>query len=240
MTYRYLAAGLLLLGLGACRKDPTETPAPENPDWYVLKAPEAREIVAVAGDIDKVLIITTRYNIYRTIDRGKTWQQCTYPSNIGLYGFATHRGDTLLALEASLGMTPDSGAIYATGMSHYSADKGLTWLRYPYTSSTVSLFDTRVPLNRVRTPTGNEYRVSTAYYPTAPNAKSFYVHTTGVEGAGGPLPKLPYEHQIYSLHLDQQARLYVAASAPLTGQGKDFGYVGEKNGILYVSKQPLK
>lgn len=234
-----LAAGLLLLGLGACHYS-AETPEPDNPDWYMLKAPEAQEIVAVTGDIDKTLIITTRYKIFRTTNRGQTWQQCTYPSNIGLFGFAKHRGDTLLALESGLGMMPDSGVVYASNVSRYSADDGRTWLNYPYTQSTVALFSTRVPLNRVRTPAGHVYRVSTAYYPTAPNAHSYYVHTTGVEGDNGPLPKLPYEHQINSLYLDQQARLYIAATAPLTGQGKDFAYAGEKNGVLYVSKQPLK
>jgi hypothetical protein len=235
MAYRYLA-GLLLLGaLGACRKQADEQPTPEYADWYTIKAPEARSIEAVTGDIDGTLIITTRHKIYRTTDRGKTWQT-SEPSNLGIVGFLTHR-DTLFTLTAGLGSLVDSTTVYASHPTHYSADQGRTWQRYQFKQSTVPFFDVRVPVNRVRTPSGVDYRISIETEPIS--ASSAYVYTRGIQGPVGPATKLPQEHQLNSIYLDSKARLYVAASAPLCGRGKNFAFCGEQNGVLYVSKKPL-
>lgn len=234
---RYLLVVGLLLSLGACHQDSADQPAPDYADWYAIKAPEARDIAAVTGNIDGTLIITTRYNIYRTTDQGKTWQT-SHPSNLGIFGFVNHC-DTLFTLTGGLGSLVDSTTVYAANPTHYSADQGLTWQRYHFTYSTAAFADIRVPLNRVRTPSGATYRIKVDQIPTTPGATSAYIFSRGIEGPTGPLLPLPQEHQIRSLYLDKQARLYVAASAPKCGQGKDYGFCGEQNGVLYISKKPL-
>lgn len=235
MAYRYAVALLLLSTLGACRKQPAEQPAPEYTDWYALKAPEARAIEAVAGDIDGTLIITTRYNIYRTTDRGKTWA-VSQPSDLGIFGFVTHR-DTLFTLTGGIGSLVDSTTAYAGNPTHYSADQGRTWQLYHFKQSTVAFAHTRVPINRVRTPAGADYRIAIEKEPIS--SSSAYIYTTGIQGPAGLPIKLPQEHQLNSIYLDSKARLYVAASAPLCGRGKNFAFCGEQNGVLYVSEKPL-
>lgn len=241
MTYRYLA-GLLLLGaLGACRKQPEAQPMSttltETADWYILRAPEAREIVAVTGDLDGTLLLTTAFNVYRTTDRGATWTT-TRPSNLGIFGFLTRR-DTVFTLTTGRGALADTTTIYAQHPTDYTTDQGRTWQRYQYTSSSASFFEAKVPLNRVRTPSGTTYYVATEREPTAPNSSSFYVLNKGIDGPSGRVLNLPQTHQVRSLYLDKQARLYVAASAPMCGQGKNFTFCGEQNGLLYISKKPL-
>lgn len=230
-------ASLLLLSLGACHQKAADQPAPDYADWYTIKAPEARAIEAVTGDIDSTLIITTRYNIYRTTDRGKTWQT-SQPSNLGIVGFITHR-DTLFTLTAGLGSLVDSTVAYATHPTHYSADQGLTWQRYQFTQHTVDFFEARVPRNQVRTPSGAAYGIAIEQEPLSPGSSSAYIYTRGIQGPAGSLISLPQEHQINSIYLDSKARLYVAASAPLCGRGNNFAFCGEQNGVLYVSKKAL-
>ncbi|NML66975.1 hypothetical protein HHL22_17350 [Hymenobacter sp. RP-2-7] len=237
MTYRYAAALLLLGTLGACRKQPDEQPAPEYADWYTINAPEARAIEAVTGDIDGTLIITTRYDIYRTTDRGKTWA-VNHPSNLGIFGFVTHN-DTLFTLTGGRGSVVDSTTAYSVNPTHYSADQGRTWQRYHFKQSTIAFADVRVPRNRVRTPSGTNYRIATESVPFSPGSSTAYLYFTGIQPDRGPLLPLPQEHQLNSIYLDSKARLYVAASAPLCGRGKDFAFCGEQNGVLYVSKKPL-
>jgi hypothetical protein len=235
MAYRYAAALLLLGTLGACRNQPDEQPAPEYADWYAIKAPEARAIEAVTGDIDGTLIITTRFNIYRTTDRGKTWAM-SHPSNLGIFGFITH-SDTLFTLTGGRGSVVDSTTAYSVNPTHYSADQGRTWQLYHFKQSTAAFADVRVPINRVRTPTGADYRIAIERDPIS--ASSAYIYTTGIQGPAGSPITLPQEHQLNSIYLDSKARLYVAASAPLCGRGKNFAFCGEQNGVLYVSKKPL-
>lgn len=237
MTYRY-AAGLLLLGtLGACRNQLDEQPAPEYADWYALKSPEARAIEAVTGDIDGTLIITTRYNIYRTTDRGKTWA-VSHPSNLGIFGFVTHN-DTLFTLTGGRGSVVDSTTAYSVNPTHYSADQGRTWQLYYFKQSTASFADVRVPRNRVRTSSGIDYRIATETVPFSPGSTTAYLYEIGIQPNRGPLLPLPQEHQIKSIYLDSKGRLYVAASAPLCGQRPDRTFCGEQNGLLYISKKPL-
>lgn len=236
MTYRYVA-GLLLLGtLGACHKKPDEQPTPEYADWYTLKAPEARAIEAVTGDIDGTLILTTRYNIYRTTDRGKTWE-VSHPSNLGIFGFVTRR-DTVFTLNGKVRHGGDT-TTYAVNPTYYSADQGRTWQPYHFKQSTAAFADIQLPINRMRTPSGATYRIATESVPLSPGSTTAYLYDIGIQPERGALLTLPQEHQLNSIYLDSKARLYVAASAPLCGQRPDRTFCGEQNGVLYVSKKPL-
>jgi hypothetical protein len=232
--------GLLLLTLGACRKD-ANTTAPDYPDWYALRAPDDRAIEAVAGDIDETLVITTRYKIYQTTDRGKTWQTGDYKGNIGIFGFLA-RADTLLALTAGTSASSallDSATYttYAVSPSVFSLDKGLTWK--PYRNWERENFKPRVALNRLMANSGTEYSIAYRNTPTAPGSSSYYSETVGIKNSAGQRMALPQSHQINSLYFDAKSRLYVAASAARCGTIPNTTFCGEQNGVLYVSKKPL-
>ncbi|WP_223653236.1 hypothetical protein [Hymenobacter psoromatis] len=231
---RFLLAALPLLLLVACHHGADEPVAPDYPDWYALRAPDDRAIQAAIGDIDGTLIITTGANIYRTTDRGKTWQPGSYKDNLGIVGFA-QGGDSLLALTAGLNNTGDSTAIaFATNGSSVSFDRGATW----QPNHNHLAFDILVPLNRLKNPAGTEYSITVRQTPVSPGSSTAYLETTGIKDQTGRRLTLPHDHQIKSLYFDKQSRLYVSASAALCGTRENFAFCGEHNGVLYVSKKP--
>lgn len=238
---KILLAGVLLLTLGACRKDSEDVVAPDYADWYALRAPDDRAIEAVAGDIDETLVITTRFKVYQTTNRGKTWQTGDYQQNLGIFGFLT-RADTLLALTAGVNFSSallDSAnyITYATNPSVFSLDKGLTWK--PYRSWERENFKPRVALNRLPAGSGSEYSIAYRHKLTAPGSSSYYSETVGIKNPAGQRILLPKRHQIESLYFDAKSRLYVAASAERCGAIPNTTFCGEQNGVLYVSKKPL-
>lgn len=231
---RFRLAALPLLLLAACHQDADKLVAPDYPDWYALRAPDNRAIQAVTGDLDGTLIITTTYHIYRTTDRGQTWQPSDYKGNSGLFGFA-QRGDSVLALLAGRSSGVDSTSTeYASNGELFSLDQGATW----QPDRNLTHFAILAPLNRVKNPAGTEYSITLRLTPTSPGGGSSYVEITGIKSQTGRRLTLPHDHQIKSLYFDKQSRLYVAASAPLCGRRENFAFCGEQNGILYVSKQP--
>ncbi|UOR05261.1 hypothetical protein MUN82_20300 [Hymenobacter aerilatus] len=235
---RVLLYGALLASLSACQKDNDATPelAPtETADWYVLRAPDDRAIEAVAGDIDGTLVITTRYQIYYTQDRGKTWQQSKYSSNIGLFGFSQQQ-DTLLTLNGGANSATNTQIQFAFGAAHYSVDQGITW--QVYRNWRREYTEPRVPLNKVASPSGTLYSIEYLLTPTSPNSSSSYIESIGITSAAGQKLVLPQDHQINSISFDTKSRLYVTASAPLCGQRENFKYCEKSNGTLYVSKKP--
>ncbi|RPD47879.1 hypothetical protein DNI29_10605 [Hymenobacter sediminis] len=230
-------SALLLLSLGACQKEKDVQPTPafqtEYAEWYALRAPDDRAIEAVSGNLDGTLVISTAFHIYQTKDRGKTWKQGNYPSSIGVMGFAQIQ-DTLLALTGQVNTAPNTS--YATHPSVFSLDEGLTWQRYRNWRR--EHFDPRVARAVVTTPSGTEYSLAYKLTPTSPNSTSSYVETVGVNSSAGQQLTLPQEHQLKTLYLDKQSRLYVAGSAALCGRREKFAFCGEQNGVLYVSKKP--
>lgn len=235
---RLFLCSLLLASLSACQKDndaePELTPT-ETADWYVLRAPDDRAIEAVAGDIDGTLVITTRFQIYYTQDRGKSWQTSNYKSNQGLFGFAQQQ-DTLFALNTGLGSPSNEQIGYAGGTSHYSLDQGATWL--PYRNWRRADFEPRVPINKVTAASGTVYSIEYLLTPLSPNSSSSRVDYVGIQTSTGQHLTLPQDHQITSIAFDAKSRLYVTASAPLCGGREKFAYCNKSNGTLYVSKKP--
>jgi hypothetical protein len=231
---------LLLLGLGAlalnaCRKDQPEPSQPEYADWYALRAPEGRAIQAVAGNIDSTLVISVRFAIYQTKDRGKTWLKSNYTDRFGVEGFA-QLGDTLLALTTSAGAATPTSIAYAISPTWYSLDTGATWQKYRWRWQ--SNLDPKTALNRVTSPAGVAYETEFRLTPTQPGSTTSYVETIGIKNALGTHLTLPHDHTITSIAFDRKSRLYVTASAALCGQRENFGFCGEENGVLYVSKKP--
>ena len=229
-----LLAVLLAFSLVACQKDKDALPQPDSADWYVLRAPDDRAIEAVTGDIDGTLVITTRFEIYQTKDRGKTWKTGKYASNSGIFAFSQQQ-DTLLLLTTgwTSGLHPDTE--YATGPSSFSLDDGLTWHYYRDWRPEREL---RVPRNHVTTTAGTEYSIDYLLTPVSPTSASSYIEYVGIKTSTGQQLTLPQDHQISSLYFDAKSRLYVTASAPLCGGKQEFKYCGTSNGTLYVSKKP--
>ncbi|HET9505840.1 MAG TPA: hypothetical protein VFO93_20000 [Hymenobacter sp.] len=234
-TPKVLLLGLGVLALNACRKDQPEPGPPEYADWYALRAPEGRAIQAVAGNIDSTLVISTRFAIYQTKDRGKTWLKSNYTDRVGIEGFA-QRGDTLLAMTATAGAATPTNIAYAVSPYYCSLDKGATWQKYFWRWQ--PSLDPKTALNRATSPAGVAYETEFRLTPMQPSAATSYVETIGIKNALGTHLTLPHDHTITSIAFDRQSRLYVTASAALCGQRENFAFCGEQNGILYVSKKP--
>lgn len=233
-----LLSGLLVLALASCRKD-QENAQPEYADWYTLRAPDSRAIEAVCGDIDDTLVITTRYAVYQTTNRGKTWQTGDYKESVGLFGFL-NRADTLFAMSAKTGTAFDTTAAYvAYGVSPavFSLNKGLHWQPYRSVASTL-LAGPIVPLNRLVAASGTEYSIAYRLIPIGPQSTAGYIETLGIKTSAGRRLTLPKRHDITSIYFDKKSRLYVTASAELCGSSTKLVFCGEQNGVLYVSKKP--
>lgn len=231
-----LLLGIGMLSLSACHKEEAEPSLPDYPDWYALRSPEGRAIEAVYGDLDSTLVISTQFNIYQTKDRGKTWLASDYKANYSVEGFLM-RNDTLLALSTTaMGFGAAPSVSYAVNPLYCSVDKGATWR--PYRNWTRQGIEPRVGLSTTTSPAGTEYSIDELRTPTTPGSTSYYVETVGVKSATGKKITLPHDHVITSICFDAKSRLYVTASAALCGNRENFAYCGEKNGVLYVSKQP--
>ncbi|MBT2556318.1 hypothetical protein J7E24_00825 [Hymenobacter sp. ISL-91] len=234
---RLLFAACLSLALGACQKEEQATPAViEYADWYALQSPDDRPIEAVTGDLDGTLTITTRFIVYQTKDRGRTWQTGNYADKIGIFGFYK-RQDSLLVLTTGLGASSNTGTKYAAHPSAFSLDQGLTWQHYRDWRPSHQL---RVGLDRVLASSGTEYRIEYEEKPTYPNSSSRYVESVAIQTSTGQRLTLPQQHQMTSLYFDANSRLYITASAPLCGRWQDSKVCGSQRGFLYVSKAPLR
>jgi hypothetical protein len=234
-----LPIALLALSLAACQKEQAAEPTPtviEYADWYALLAPDNRTIEAVAGDLDGTLTITTRYTVYPTKDRGKTWQTGNYADRSGIFGFQQQQ-DSLLALTAGGGTFSNTSVEYAIQPSAFSLNQGLTWQHYRDWRPSQQL---RVGRNRATAASGTEYRIEYEETPVAPNASNSYIESVAIQTSTGRRLTLPRQHQLTSLYFDAKSRLYVTASAPLCGRGKDAKICDDPHGILYVSKTPQR
>jgi hypothetical protein len=227
MKSLYYSIALFLVFLAACKREHSTSIQPdpiEDQNWYILTAPDAREIKGVYGDIDDRLVITDGRKIYFTTDKGRSWQNGDYNANIGLFGFSA-LGDTLLVLNTLSTTSASPGDLFATRPSHYSLDMGSTWR--PYASTREEIM---VPMNRVKSFSGVEYAIKQ-------QTSGGYIETTGISTSTGKTITLPARHQIKSLFLDQKSRLYVAGSAAICGDNKTFAFCASENGTLYVSKK---
>ncbi|TGE03804.1 hypothetical protein [Hymenobacter fodinae] len=229
-------SALLLLTVGACQSEVERDVQPENADWYILKAPDARAIEGVYGDIDGTLVITTGYKIYQTTDRGKTWRATNYSSNRGLFGFV-QVADTLLVLNTQSTNSSDPATPYANTPSYFSVNQGATW--QPYRNWRRDSHEPQIARNKINTSSGTEYYIDIARTPSSTPSGS-YLETIGIATSKGDKILLPQAHQITSLYLDAKSRLCVTASAPLCGRNENFAFCGDQNGVLYITKNPQR
>lgn len=240
----------------SCKKNESDIVDPahdtvlaEYPNWYTLKAPVDKDILGVWGDRDKTLLISTGNAVFRSTDKGSHWQQVLPQQSIGIFGIVQNQ-DTLFTMSGlanqSAGETYQQVLIHA---NNYSLDDGVTWK--PYTRRNPMLadipthgsVDKRLLINPVVTSIGTRYKVNQVFLD-GPKATSGTYETPGVITATGRRIDLPQLHQIQSLYLDSQQRLYIAGTDAVCGRGhsgEDFSFCNSKQGrgVVYISKNSL-
>lgn len=225
---------LALLFLFSCRKD-NEVPAPEpeaeHPDWYILRAPDDYEIQSVYGDIDGILLLTDRRHIHYTQDKGKSWKQADYNSNIGLSGFAM-ANDTLFVLDTETSSNDDPGNRYAIRPYYFSVDSGISWKKLDYQPGTPEM---KTPLNYSFSASGIRFSID-RFIDTNGN-----VVDSGIKSENGRKIILPQQHVLTSVYFDKKSRLYISGSAPLCNADGYMQLCDKENarGTLYISKREI-
>lgn len=242
-----LYCSLLLLAL-SCKKAPADIVDPEHdtvlaeyPDWYTLRSPVDKEIVGVWGDRDKTLLISTGFAIFRSTDKGQHWQQVLQQSN-GMFGIVQYR-DTLFTMTSFINYralaSPDK----------YSVDNGKNWQPYQKRGNLAldyipSLGYNGFPVNPITASTGVSYKINQVFLD-GPTATVGNFETPGVITSDGRRIDLPQLHQLQSLYLDDQQRLYIAGTDAVCGRGgktgEPFSFCNSKQGrgVVYISKHPL-
>ncbi len=226
----------LAVGCLSCRQATTPEPLATDPNWIKLEIPRGIEANAIAGDLDKTLLVATKSMAYYTIDQGKTWHkskdfQGTVPS---LY---THQ-DTVYPLVALVETKwPDK---MATTALYFTTDYGKSWNRLPWEQ--VDRF--KVPVGKVISTTGIMYQIQeNKTFANADGSSLFLNPSTIIKRVGTTEQPInfPFKHILYNLHLDSQNRLYVAASGGSYREENNTFYCCEDDmpAIIYVSKNPL-
>jgi hypothetical protein len=227
---------LAVLAVLSCQKPASETVLPEYSDWYTLKSPVDHAIEGVWGDWDKTLLISTGYAIFRSTNKGQTWQQ-VHKQSLGMFGVVQYK-DTLFTMSGLL----DNKALLNPG--NYSIDDGQHW--QPYRGHNMvfeyapSLGYKGFPINPVTASNGVSYTINRVFLD-GPTATTGNFETPGVVTSDGRRIDLPQLHQLSSLYLDSRERLYLSGSDAVCGRGKDFAFCNSKEGrgVVYVSKRSM-
>lgn len=242
---------LLVLAVLACGRSDSSVVSPENdtvandyPDWYVLKAPVDGEIRSVWGDIDKTLLISASYSVYRSTNSGRNWEEIR-PAPLVSLGFVQLR-DTLFSMT---GLRSTNNREALTNPHDYSVDDGKTW--QPYRRYNPGLeYDPKpgvinryLETNPVVALNGRSYKINQVFLD-GPTATTGTFETPGVTTNTGQRIDLPNLHQLNSLYLDKQQRLYIAGTDAVcsrAGTNEPFRFCNSKQGrgVVYVSKRPL-
>lgn len=252
-TLIYSAFLILFL---SCRKNESDMVAPEHdtvfaeyPGWHTLKAPVDSDIVGVWGDRDKTILISVGYAVFRSTDKGNHWQEVLAQQSNGISGFVQNQ-DTLFTMT---GLSDQSaGETYQQFMGYankYSLDDGVTWQPYvkrnPILANTPTYgsVDNRLRINPVVASTGTKYTINRVFL-AGPTATVGQFETPGVITTSGRRIDLPQLHQLQSLYLDGQERLYIAGTDAVCGRGhsgEGFSFCNSKQGrgVVYISKNPL-
>ncbi|QRR00051.1 hypothetical protein [Dyadobacter sandarakinus] len=248
---KFLFYSLLILVAISCAKsgpDPEftkpDTIADEYPEWYTLKAPVDHRIVGVWGNYDKTVLISTLFNVYRTTDKGRHWQQ-VHQQSVSIFGIVRHQ-DTLFTMN---GLSNQSrGDMYQqilVNADNFSVDDGKTWQQY--TGRNKALRDTpefdaseKFRINPIIASNTIKYQINKVFRD-GPDAVSGLFETPGVIKSSGERIDLPQLHQLESLYFDNQQRLYIAGSDAVCSRGETFMFCNSRagRGVIYVSKKAL-
>ena len=244
----FLYCFIFLVAL-SCKKSDVDvvgqdTVLDEYPDWYTLKAPIDHQISGVWGNYDKTVLISTMFKLFRTTDQGRHWQQ-VHERSIGMIGVVQYR-DTLFTMT---GLTSGSNNnIYQEVLIHagdYSVDNGKTWEIYKGRNPVLSdnpRYDSsdKFLINPVTAPNKVTYQINKVYLK-GPDATDGVYETPGVVKSTGERINLPQLHQLQSLYLDDQQRLYMVGSDAVCSSAASFKFCNSKSGrgVVYVSKKSL-
>lgn len=244
----FLIYFFLLIALSCKRSDveivEKDTVLDEYPEWYTLKAPIDRQIVGVWGSYDKTVLISTMFNVFRTTDQGKHWDQ-VHEQFSGIMGIVQYR-DTLFTMSGLANQAKDN--LYQQVLiqaDNFSVDDGKTWQKYKTRNlilSDLPAFDSpdKFLINPIIGPNQVTYQINRVFRD-GPNATSGVYTTPGVVKSTGERVDLPALHQIQSLSFDDQQRLYITGSDAVCGSEQTFKFCNsqEGRGVVYISKKPL-
>lgn len=236
----------LLLFIFSCKKTEVDSVALEYSDWYTVKAPVDEVIESVWGEREKTLLIATTFSVFRSTDQGKNWQQVDRYQQ-GISGIIQHQ-DTLFVMTGVTTYGPNGGfRQIMANVAKCSVDNGQSWQSYrkynPYFDRpSLEPIDQKLYINPVTTKAGTTYTIYRDFISGSPSSGTY--ETPGVITDSGRRIDLPQLHQLKSLYLDPQQRLYVSGSDAVCGRGHSgatFSFCNSKNGrgVVYISKQPL-
>lgn len=210
-------------------------PVFNDENWIQIKVPDAREIYAIAGNIDDTLVISTLNKTFLyTTDKGLTWQQSGEKIGRPIIPGLLVAKDTVYALIAS-GVNAKTNRKLAGTSSYYSLDKGITWKFSAYENSHKSM-----DIGTVTAKNGAVFELN--YHYGTGNNQGYSLRTTiskTVNGAITPFT-VPISEQPLNLYIDRNDRLYVTTS------GKAFDnngfFIGSSYGdpaYIYISKKAV-
>ncbi len=222
---------LTSLALAAC-VDTATSVTPADPDWLRLEIPSGGEARQVAGDLDGTLFVATTFEIYKTSNRGKSWELIRR-RHYGPQGIIL-RHDTLWNVTNG-GGTPQQKFVYDR-YADYTVDGGKTWQK------DMNPTELRLQINAASATDGTVYTIRENSTPKAEDPLSAYVNPADIlrqTAEGTTLLALPFRHGINALHLDSRNRLYVAVyGTHVPETNRILSSLTESPAVVYVSRRP--
>ncbi len=203
----------------------------EDPNWIQLEVPGGRQAYAIAGDINKRLLVTTWTKAYFSDDRGLTWEE-SYNFHGPVHGLL-ERNDTVFSLITSNGSIASLSQLYTT-------DYGKTWER----DKNGSFKNLSMPLKTVGPHEGVTYKVIENVTPLHEGSSAFYVNPSDVrkdsEGHTSNIPLPGRKLRVINLYKDKDNYLYLAASSGVFDEN-NYHVCCEPGSpaLIYRSKQPF-
>lgn len=233
---------VLILAVASCirtNNSIVQPQATEDPNWIRLQIPTGREAFAIAGDIDKTLLVTTWTKAYYSTDRGQTWQESKdFQGPVsGLYV----RNDTTFSLQST--QTDKQGfPIAASLVQYFTPDYGKTWDYY--SKYFKGYLEVTKPIGKAQSTTGVSYSIKRNTTPVATGSTSFYENPSQLlrqDSNGQRMVEFPFQHRLVNLYLDTQDRLYVGASGGTFEAEHNSLYccTPDMPAIIYVSRKTL-
>ncbi len=208
----------------------------EYADWVRLSVPNGREALAIAGDIEETLLVTTATKAFYTTDKGQNWVESK--DFQGPVRGLLQRKDTIVALFKE--RTNQEGGREAVTGYLYTLDLGRTW-KY---EETQRYFKATAPIGLTESSWGIKYRI--VNHETAiENSTETLLNPSVIEkwphlnNEWAPL-EFPIKIKANNLYLDKKNRLYVAASSGSFSETNCHQSPAEKSPAwIFISKRVL-
>lgn len=230
---------ILILLAAACKKDgfneKPEEPGFIDENWLRIKLPDGGEALAVAGNIDDTLLVTTLYNTYMVTENGTKFTRTTTHLNT-TPGLLVVK-DTIFALNGS-SYDASFKKHYASSPSFYTLDKGLSW--HPDIRNRSSkLMQTGIVTDKKKITYELKYQAGSDQNGQGQN----FVLKTGItkteNGQISPFEHPIKDHQPQNLYLDKDDRLYIPTGGSFNYAGVYMGPSALSPAYIYITKQPV-